>query len=83
MSSSPLFKRIWKHKIFYLFMLPGIIWFLIFFRMFLYTVCRWHFGILISPEALQGVRGQGSNILISSLIIINLRTSSATRLLSV
>jgi putative aldouronate transport system permease protein len=30
MTSSPLMKRIWKHKVFYVFMLPGLIWFFLF-----------------------------------------------------
>lgn len=30
MRSSSLWKRIWKHKMFYLFMLPGIVWFFLF-----------------------------------------------------
>ncbi|MFD0711581.1 ABC transporter permease [Paenibacillus sp. GCM10027626] len=38
MTASPLWKRIWKHKVFYLFMLPGIIWFFIFSYVPLYGV---------------------------------------------
>ncbi|WII37032.1 ABC transporter permease [Paenibacillus thiaminolyticus] len=30
MTQSQLWKRIWKHKVFYLFLLPGIIWFILF-----------------------------------------------------
>ncbi|MCJ8014954.1 ABC transporter permease subunit [Paenibacillus sp. KQZ6P-2] len=30
MKSSLLWKRVWRHKLFYLFMLPGIVWFFIF-----------------------------------------------------
>ncbi|MEK5642381.1 protein lplB [Paenibacillus rhizosphaerae] len=38
MSSSTLWKRIWKHKLFYLFMLPGIIWFFLFSYVPLYGI---------------------------------------------
>ncbi|WJH33756.1 ABC transporter permease subunit [Paenibacillus aurantius] len=30
MTAHPLVKRIWRHKLFYLFMLPGIVWFFLF-----------------------------------------------------
>ncbi|BBH20408.1 maltose ABC transporter permease [Paenibacillus baekrokdamisoli] len=38
MASSLLWKRIWKHKLFYLFMLPGIIWFFLFSYVPLYSI---------------------------------------------
>lgn len=36
--NSVLMKRIWKHKLFYLFMLPGIIWFFLFSYVPLYGI---------------------------------------------
>lgn len=38
MTASPLWKRIWKHKVFYLFLLPGIVWFFIFSYVPLYGI---------------------------------------------
>jgi len=38
MTETPLLRRIWKHKVFYLFMLPGIVWFFIFSYVPLYGV---------------------------------------------
>ncbi len=38
MAASLLWKRIWKHKIFYLFMVPGIVWFFLFSYVPLYGV---------------------------------------------
>lgn len=38
MVNSNLWKRIWKHKMYYLFLLPGIIWFLLFSYLPLYGV---------------------------------------------
>jgi len=38
MTESPLLRRIWKHKVFYLFMLPGVVWFFIFSYVPLYGV---------------------------------------------
>lgn len=38
MASSLLWKRIWKHKVFYLFMLPGIVWFFLFSYVPLYGI---------------------------------------------
>jgi len=38
MTESPLLRRIWKHKVFYLFLLPGIVWFFIFSYVPLYGV---------------------------------------------
>ncbi|MBM7564787.1 ABC transporter permease [Paenibacillus sacheonensis] len=38
MTASLLWKRIWRHKLFYLFMLPGIIWFFLFSYVPLYGV---------------------------------------------
>lgn len=38
MSSSVLLKRIWRHKLFYLFMLPGIVWFFLFSYVPLYGI---------------------------------------------
>ena len=38
MTSSLLWKRIWRHKLFYLFMLPGIVWFFLFSYVPLYGI---------------------------------------------
>jgi putative aldouronate transport system permease protein len=38
MTASLLWKRIWKHKIFYLFMVPGIVWFFLFSYVPLYGI---------------------------------------------
>ncbi|QHW29901.1 sugar ABC transporter permease [Paenibacillus rhizovicinus] len=38
MTASLLWKRIWRHKIFYLFMLPGVIWFFLFSYVPLYGI---------------------------------------------
>ncbi|RXZ82038.1 sugar ABC transporter permease [Paenibacillaceae bacterium] len=38
MAESQLWKRIWRHRVFYLFMLPGIVWFFIFSYVPLYGV---------------------------------------------
>lgn len=38
MMANPLLKRIWRHKLFYLFMLPGIVWFFLFSYVPLYGI---------------------------------------------
>ncbi|QGQ95307.1 sugar ABC transporter permease [Paenibacillus psychroresistens] len=38
MAASLLWKKIWKHKLFYLFMLPGLVWFFLFSYMPLYGI---------------------------------------------
>lgn len=70
-------KRIWQHKLFYLFMLPGIVWFFLFSYVPLYGI-QVAFRDYTFVGGFTGVHGQASSTLNNFSIIINPATSSAT-----